>query len=302
MGYGENTLKLFNLIDHFFKKKSKARKFAVSIISPPDYIHSQAFFEIAETIHYGLLELGYDSIITSEANIVERQHIILGSNLLPHCSIEIAEDAIIYNLEQVEIGSTWFGPELIDILRKYTIWDYSEQNVLALGAIGIKVDRVVPIGYVEQLTKFQLAQEEDRNIDVLFIGSWSAGREKIINEMISLGLRVEVVCGVYGVERDEIISRAKLVLNMHLYNARILEMVRISYLLANRCSVISERSSEPSVDEEMEEGVAFADYDQLASRAVELIGNPRERQRLSERGFEIIRERSAVNYLASALR
>ncbi|MEH2264284.1 hypothetical protein [Nostoc sp.] len=38
-------------------------KFAVSIIKPSDYPHSAAFQEVAESIHYGLTELDYDSIL-----------------------------------------------------------------------------------------------------------------------------------------------------------------------------------------------------------------------------------------------
>jgi hypothetical protein len=47
-------------------------KFAVLVISPEDYIHSQAFHEVAETLHYGLIELGYDSVLTTE--VVSDRH------------------------------------------------------------------------------------------------------------------------------------------------------------------------------------------------------------------------------------
>ena len=49
-------------------------KFAISIVSPPDYQHSEAFLEIGETLHYALLEMGYDSILTHETDIPGRQH------------------------------------------------------------------------------------------------------------------------------------------------------------------------------------------------------------------------------------
>jgi len=56
-------------------------KFAVTIVSPLNYVHAAAFTEIAETVHFALKSLGYDSVLTTEGNIPGRQHVILGSNL-----------------------------------------------------------------------------------------------------------------------------------------------------------------------------------------------------------------------------
>src|SRR3989344_4886862 len=100
-------------------------KFAVTVVSPPGYIHSAAFNEAAETIHYGLRSLGHDSVLTTEGMLPGRRHIVLGSNLLPRYQLPFAHDAILYNLEQVEVGSPWFRHELIDIFRRHVLWDYS---------------------------------------------------------------------------------------------------------------------------------------------------------------------------------
>jgi hypothetical protein len=47
---------------------------------------------------------------------------------------------------------------------------------------------------------------------------------------------------VWGPARDELIARAKVVLNLHYYEAAIFEQVRVSYLLNNEALVISESS------------------------------------------------------------
>jgi len=274
-------------------------KFAVTVVTPPGYLHSAAFKEVADTIHYGLRSLGHDSVLTSEGALAGRQHIVLGSNLLPHYRLPLAHDAILYNLEQVDAGSSWFRPELIDIFRRYVLWDYSRQNVAALDALGVQVAHVVPIGYVKELTRIQHVPEPD--IDVLFFGSMSPRRKEIIDRMQADGLRVETLFGIYGKERDAFIARAKLLLNVHFYDAKVLEMVRISYLLANRCAVLSEYSSDPDEVDALAEGVAFAEYQHLAQRARELIDAPEERERLARRGFEIMRARPAVEYLRAAL-
>ena len=63
-------------------------------------------------------------------------------------------------------------------------------------------------------------------------------------------------------------------LNVHFYEAKVLEMVRVSYLLANRCCVLSEVSSEPEEDDALAGGVAFAAYDDLVARAQGAGGRP----------------------------
>jgi hypothetical protein len=274
-------------------------RFAVTVISPRGYVHSAAFHEIAESLHYSLLTLGHESVITPDGNLPGRQHIVLGSNLLPCHPQKISPNAIIYNLEQVEFPSVWIKPELIDIFRRHILWDYSRQNANALALLGIKVASIVPVGYAKELTRIIASPERD--IDVLFCGSLNPRRRKIIDQMRAAGLRTEASFGVYGKKRDALIGRAKLLLNHHFYDAKVLEIVRISYLLANRCAVLSECSADPEEDARFAGGIAFSDYEDLTARAHELIEHPEERERLAKRGFEIIRARPYTAYLHAAL-
>src|SRR5262249_19248566 len=158
----------------------------------------------------------------------------------------IAKDAILYNLEQIDPASPWFQPGLIELFKRYAMWDYSPKNAEALDALGVKVAHIVPIGYVPELTRITPAAEPD--IDVLFFGSINPRRKAILEQMVARRLRVRAVFGVYGPARDALIARARLVLNVHFYEAKVLEMVRLSYLLANRCAVLSECSADPRED------------------------------------------------------
>jgi hypothetical protein len=202
-------------------------KFAISIVSPPDYQHSEAFLEIGETLHYALIEMGYDSILTSETDIPGRQHIILGYNLLSFYPIKISSHSILYNLEQIYPGSPWLQPSLLDSLRQYRVWDYSQSNIEQLADLGISCVEYVPIGYVPQLSRIQQTEED---IDVLFYGSINERRWHIIQSLKAHGVRTETVFGVYGNERDKLIARSKILLNMHFYEAKVFEVVRVSYL------------------------------------------------------------------------
>ncbi len=70
----------------------------------------------------------------------------------------------------------------------------------------------------------------------------------------------------HGRARDELISRAKVVLNVHFYPTAIFEIVRVSYLLANRKAVVGECGPSTEIDTDIREAIAPANYDRLCDR------------------------------------
>ena len=273
-------------------------KFAVSIITPPNYQHSAAFREVAETVHCALLELGYDSVLTSRTNYPDRQHIIFGSNLLPFYHPPLSSNSILYNLEQIFVGSPWLHPGLLDIFRQYPVWDYSESNIKQLAQLGITNVQYVPIGYVPQLTRIPPAEED---IDVLFFGTLNDRRRNIIKSLGENGVKTQVLMGVYGKERDQFIGRSKIVLNIHYYETQIFEIVRVSYLLANRRFVISESGCDPVEEGAFSSGVVFAGYDGLVRTCLDFLSRPEDRRRIAEAGFDIMVKRPETDYLRAAI-
>ena len=122
---------------------------------------SAIFDEVAETLHHGLLALGHDSIRTTQTNIAGRQHIVLGCNLLHEYDCSLADNAILYNLEQMQADSPWFDEKLLGFYRRYTLWDYSQTNADVLKTQGISVAKVLPIGYTPSLTRIDQAVNKD---------------------------------------------------------------------------------------------------------------------------------------------
>lgn len=273
-------------------------KFAVSIVSPQGYQHSQAFQEIGETIHYALLEMGHDSILTSQTDIPNRQHIILGSNLLPFYSTKISSRSILYNLEQITLDSPWLQSAFLATLRQYPVWDYSQSNIEQLTRLGITSVQHVPIGYMSQLTRICPVDED---IDVLLYGSLNERRWHIIKSLKAHGVKAEAVFGLYGKERDQLIARSKIVLNIHFYEAKVFEVVRVSYLLANRRFVISERGCNPVEEAEFSTGVVFAGYDNLVNTCLDLLSSSEDRNRVAEEGFKLMSQRSEIDYLRNVI-
>ena len=274
-------------------------RFAITIVAPPGYPHVAAFFEVAESLRSGLVTLGHEAVVTTRGDIPGCQHIILGSNLLLEYPLPIAEDAILYNLEQIDVGSPWLKPELIALFKRSRVWDYSRRNAKALSELGVKVERVVPVGYAPELTRIQHAPKKD--IDILFFGSMNERRKAILDGFVNAGVALVGVFGAYGGKRDALIARAKVVLNVHYYEAKVLEIVRLQYLLANQVTVLSEHGADPSEDEELSDAVSFAPYDRLVAQGLRLLSSPQEREVLAKNGFDAIRRRPQADYLRRAL-
>ena len=142
------------------------------------------------------------------------------------------------------------------------------RNIAVLAEIGVKA-ALCGIGYMPSLTRIPSAPAKD--IDVLFIGSVNPRRGQLLKQLQMQGVAVHVVFNLYGEERDALIARAKIVLNVHFYPAKLFEIVRVSYLLANKVCVVSETGQDGEVETLFLGGVAFASYNGLVSACLTLL-------------------------------
>src|ERR1700722_7276628 len=276
-------------------------RFALAIVSPPDHhdISGGAFNEVAEALHLALVALGHDSVLTNRLDLDDRRTIVLGGNLLVRNGLEPPKNPIFYNLEQLgdDLPSMTL-PTFFDLFRRYPTWDYSQANIERLAALGLPRPTFVPIGYVPELTRIAPVAGD---IDVLFYGAPYERRYAVLRDLHDRGLRVKWLSGIYGASRDAWIARSKIVLNIHYWEAKIFEIKRVSYLLANRRAVGSERGPDATWERDLESGVAFADYDELVDRCVELLGDERARRELAEQGYQAFSARSQSDILHRAL-
>lgn len=273
-------------------------RFAVAVLTRPGYEHSEIFREVAEGLHHALLALGHDSMLSDRFDLEDRRTIVLQPQFLAHYGLLPPENTILYNLEQVGDDSTWMKPLIPELFRRFPVWDYSRSNIERLAARQVCRPTHVQIGYVPELTRIASAHED---IDVLFYGSPNDRRRAVLDDLRARGLRVESLFGVYGASRDAWIARSKIVLNIHQWTAKVFEIVRVSYLLANRRAVVSERGADPTEERDLEPGIAFADYDQLVDRCVELVADEDARRELAERGYQTFSARSQADILRRVL-
>ena len=111
--------------------------------------------------------------------------------------------------------SHWFNKHYVALLRRTIVWDYSADNAKWLAQ---KLGRPVlhlPLGYVPQFTRINSSGASYEDIDVLFFGAPNARRERIFDEIRSRGLLFHHAFGVYGSERDALVERSKVVINIH---------------------------------------------------------------------------------------
>lgn len=189
-------------------------------------------------------------------------------------------------------------PDYMDFLKSCRqVWDYSPTNVKYLKERGCLDVRKIPIGYSSRLER--IAHAEAKDIDVFFYGSMTARRQHILEQFKDRGAQVYGVFRAYGPERDKMIARSKIVLNIHQFDLPHLEEVRIAYLLNNRCFVLSETSDYNPYGE----GVVYCKYDDIVDCGLSYL-QPNmqiERTRIAEAGYSAIKDIPTTESMRSAL-
>jgi hypothetical protein len=288
----------------------------VWLVSPPGYAHTAVFAEVAEGLSHSFKELGGDAPVL-DGPARGRTPIVLGSHQIHPASWgAVPADAILVNLEPLagpeDRPELWRSPSAPgdtldftsanlryqDLLVSRRVLDYSTANVELLAGRGGRCAHL-PLGYSKALERVVTAPVQD--IDVLFYGSGSPYRGPLLRELSDGGLKVVHLSGVYGPERDALIGRSKVVLNLRrAANDRFFEFVRVSYLLNNRVCVVSEDSADPEL-EAWRTGLRLAPYSELVKACRALVADAHARQQLSSAGYDLLRSRPQSALLARAL-
>jgi hypothetical protein len=246
-------------------------KFNICLIKPENYLHSYAFLELGELIHYSLQDLGYESLLSFNHVKPSFKNIIIGAHLLSSSAIlNLPTSSVILNTEQIYGDATpWSRNIFYNAVKIFEIWDYSEKNIEKFASIGIHQAKHFKIGFQKELIRIDTTKDKD--IDVLFYGGLNKRRKDILEQLEAKGLRVKTLFGVYAEVRDEWIERSKLVLNHHYFDAHIFEIVRVFYLLTNAVAVLGEVNETTSIDSMCKDGIYSAKYESLVDACVAIV-------------------------------
>lgn len=241
-------------------------KFNLTTVVPEGFMHHHAFDEIRDSLSWSLAALGHDVSQTenwfSESG---ETNLILGAELIADFQ-RLPANTIIYNLEQPS------HPNMAKVIRmvresRCRVWDYSLRSVEEWRKLGVSVAHV-PIGWAPTMTRIPRARTQD--IDVCFFGWSTPRRRSLITQLESAGLRVYASSSCYGGARDNVISRSKVCLNVHHDGRDRFEAVRVSYLMSNSCSVVSEYSSDDDEYSDLRRSIAVVPYRLLVDTCASL--------------------------------
>ena len=266
--------------------------FSISITRPKGSLISNAFLDVAESLSWALVSLGHSAIVrdnwisTAEGDT----NIIFGAELLAPGQA-LPPNCIIYSLEQ---PSHPMMPKVRALASGLRVWDYSAKNSLEWQKLGFNVKHV-PIGYTPNLTRIPQTQKD---IDVCFFGWMTPRRADLLRQLMDAGLKVFHSDNCYGGARDNIIARSKVCLNVHHDGRDMFEAVRVSYLLANRCTVVSEISSDDEEYQDLSEGFFRCQYKDMAEVCTGIIKQGTDLGKWAITTFE---KRNYAEYVRHAL-
>ena len=260
------------------------------------------YIEVIQTLTWGLEAMGHTVSYGKNQFAVDAKNIVFGVQMAGwEILTALPKGTIVYNLEQFHKHAfSDHGKDVFEFLvRNFEMWDYSEDNILLWNKHGPQFPvSKVPIGYAPILTRIPKAETQD--IDVLIYGSPSENRVEIFRRLCSMGLRVMFLYGFYGEARDALIARAKVVLNIGQYD-RTFEIVRVSYLMANRKAVVADLYEDITIERDIVGGVLFVNFDQVTAGCNHLLEHQDARLDLEEAAYQTISKRSILSILDMAL-
>lgn len=278
-----------------------------SIVPPPtdrSLLHGlYGYREVIDTTAWGLSQLGYEVSVGENTFRADHVNVVFGVQVLPLADLRrLPGDTIIYNFEQIGgLQVDDLKPLIRIVADRFRIWDYSAINIPTWQLIGTRhAVANVPVGWAPVLKKIPPGTPQD--IDVLFYGSPAPQRLSVFTDLCNRGIKCMFVCGLYGKERDELIARAKIVLNINKQRSRIFEIVRVSYLLANGKAVVADHSPGTYVELGIEGALAFCPLESIVATCEMLLDDEPARKELERRGQAAIEQRVVTPALAEAIR
>jgi predicted O-linked N-acetylglucosamine transferase (SPINDLY family)/FKBP-type peptidyl-prolyl cis-trans isomerase len=270
----------------------------VTIIRPAYSRKTSSFDEIAKLLQHAFTDLGFNAQLTVNTMIDDGINIILGAHLLKEEDLQhIPETSILYNLERIVDSTFIMQPALLEIFKRFPVWDNSQKNIQTLQKKGIEAIHV-PIGYHTCLSDIENQKQQD--IDVLFYGYVNARHSTILDALVNKGLNVESIHELQEQERNDHIARSKVVLNMHVDDNNHFELIDLPYLLGNRKAVISEYTENSELNDDYQLAIKAVSYDHILETCLDLVESDTARVQMEKQGFKIIQQHLATAHLNKA--
>ncbi|GEM_PF-2354915 len=275
-------------------------RFNLTLINPATYKYAYLLTDTCRAIAYGLRSLGHRCDLT--LNVLEREatNVILGTHLLTEQDAgSIAGSGVPYIAHQSEwlfpgtgttlVTSSFHHDQFERVCRRFferadSVWEAYPENRQLLQRFAIPPERIKHLryqGYHADLVDVRHRDWADKDIDVLFFGSVTPRRSKVLNELAAR-VKVVAVLDAPAEFRNDLIARTKLNLNLHAGEEfHHLSLTRVCTLLNNRCAIVSE---DATTHPELQELTIHAPYDRLVSTCLESLASG-DLPKLAEESF-----------------
>lgn len=192
---------------------------------------------------------------------------------------------IVFNFEQFGSTSALASPQYLRWLRGRIVADYHSHNVACLKREHGEQQRAfeLPIVPTVSLLAGGTATQAGQSVDVLFFGTLSERRARIVEQLQARGMTVEVVAGAYAHELTPALRRARIVLHVHYYGTGLFPIARFLQPLMLETPIVCEDSVFSSGSDWSQSGIVFARYEDLAAACGDLLRAPAARQQRAQR-------------------
>ena len=190
---------------------------------------------ISEFLKENLDTLGYKSKIIFNMNQVlelSRYIFILIDKIFFFKNVP-PNNFIFYQLEQN--NSLWFTKKYINLMNSsYKIFDFSNAN-------NIYFDKILDKNkiFINNLPLSRLIEKTKHEFDFLFFGTMNNRRNNIINNLRDK-FNIISKTKIFGEDKNNLIKKCKIVINIHYYEDACLETCRINECLKYNKLIISE--------------------------------------------------------------
>ena len=242
---------------------SKLPNIHLSVQQPMGYVHSLGLLDQARYFRYQFRRLGAEVSLAKNRLRHDAVNFVFGAHLGFDAGQRERFACVVVNLEQLGQGGAQVSPEYLRLLASSAVVDYDPENPAAYAAHPEDI-MIAPLLHAPYLAPVQPIALEDRPIDLLFFGSMNERRRAWLDRIQALGRTVTTLATpLYGEERDDLIRRAKAVVNAHFYETSRFEQCRVAHCLSLGTPVICERTERTRPHPAFEDSVFWLEGSQL---------------------------------------
>lgn len=207
----------------------------------------------------------------AQPNTDTTRHIFLGTQ---YRNTQVPGGSIVTNFDNSEVILQILSREIIETCE---VWDYSRDNIAFIEKMfPSAVCRLIELGYSPMLDLGSGYDEEEKDIDILFMGSVLPKREKILSELTRRGAHVVRENFRYGQERADLIKRAKVCISI--FNNHVTQCVsssRFAPILCNNGFIVCEQCSDALHEAKWSQFMISVPYEDLVETALTWLAQPK---------------------------